>query len=110
MTPNNKKDQSALLKELRAEKKALQAEKKEIKTRAAAVRRVARVQSAQAGSSAFFGIYDSRLAANERRAIRRAKEAALGPHEDAVEALDRQIASVEQRITWVQRFGEATEA
>jgi hypothetical protein len=90
MTPNNKKDQAALLRELRAEKKGLQARKKEIKASAASVRREARQRSANAGTSHFLGwpAYDSRVAAVERRNIRRAKEAALAPHEDAVEALD----------------------
>ncbi|MBM4283003.1 MAG: hypothetical protein FJ137_20365 [Deltaproteobacteria bacterium] len=108
MTPNNKKDQAALLRELRAEKKDLQARKKEVKASAASVRREARQLSANAGTSEFLGwpTYSSKVAAMERRNIRRAKEAALAPHEDAVQALERQIATVEQRITWVQRFGD----
>ncbi len=110
-TPNTKKEQAAMLRELRAEKKELQAQKKEVKANAAQIRLAARQQSAEAGQGELLGwpIYMRGVAAAERRAIRRAKESALAPHENAVAALDRQIMNVDRRIAWVQRFGEAPE-
>ena len=107
-TPGSKKEQALLLRELRTEKKELQAEKKAIKTGASQIRREARQQASEAGivDGVFGQYYASRVATWERRAIRRAKEAALGPHEDAMTAVDRQINAVEEKITWLQRFGE----
>jgi hypothetical protein len=110
-TPNTKKEQSAMLRELRAEKKELQAQKKEVKASAAQIRLVARQQSAEAGQGQLLGwpVYMRGVAAVERRAIRRAKESALAPHENAAAALDRQILNGDRRIAWVQRFGEAAD-
>ena len=110
-TPNTKADQRVLLRELRAEKKELQAEKREIRAELATVRREARRASANAGHGSILGwqTYDGRLAAAERRAIRRQKEARLAPHEDEIDALDRQIADVDCHIEWVRRFGDAAD-
>lgn len=107
-TPGSKKEQALLLRELRTEKKELQAEKKAIKTGATQIKRDARQQASEAGyvDGIFGQYYASKIATWERRAIRRAKEAALGPHEDAMMAVDRQIDTVEKKITWLRRFGE----
>jgi hypothetical protein len=103
-TPNNAKDQKAILKELRAEKKQLQIEKKEVSTHARAIRTAARKRSADAWS-----IFGARVVAEERRSIRRQKEAMLAPHENELAAIERRMLAVEKRIAWVQRFGAADE-
>lgn len=109
MTPNTKKEQSAVLRELRADKKELQLRKREVKSAATEIRREARVASANAGRppSWMFGTYSPGVAAIERRAIRKQREAELMPHENAAAALDRQIMAIDRRINWVARFGEA---
>jgi hypothetical protein len=106
-TPDDPQAQKALLRELRAEKRELQAQKKALKLDAAEIRRSVRQQSAEAGAWSFFGrpAYSPAQAAMERRALRRERERALQPNEDAVAALDRQILAVDRRILWVQRFG-----
>jgi hypothetical protein len=108
MTPDNKKAQQAVLRDLRAQKKELQAEKRESRTAAAQVRREARVASAAAGTVWMF--YDAKVAAIQRRRIRREKEAAVAPHEDAASAIERRINALERRITWVARFGDAPDS
>jgi chromosome segregation ATPase len=105
LTPNNKSEQRALLKELRATKKDLGAQKREAKASMADIRRDAREQ-ASAAAPAVSSTWSRKMAAAERRAIRDAKDRALQPHEDEVSALERQIAAVERRIAWVQRFGD----
>jgi hypothetical protein len=105
LTPNDKKEQTALLRELRAEKKEMTARKREARADIAAVRREGRSRSIEAGVGVWT-TYDRRVAAAERRSIRRAVEAAVQPHESEVAAIDRQILALDRRIAWVQRFGD----
>lgn len=106
MTPDNPKEQRSLLKSLKAERKELQIRKKETRAAMTAVRREARIAHVDAAPSAWAGRYSRKLAAQERRSIRREKESALAPHEDEMAALDRQLVTLERRIAWVERFGE----
>jgi len=103
-TPNSPEEQKTLLKELRLRKKELQAEKREVAANMKAIRNEARAQSVHAGRG-FFG-YSSKSAAYDRRQIRYAKEAALGPHEDAKTAIERQLIQVEKDIVWAERFNK----
>lgn len=102
-TPNDETERKALLKELRAEKKELNAEKRELGAQKREVNRQARNASANAGRIIFF--YDAKVAASERRAIRRQRVRELAPFEDAIQGLERQLRDIEQRIAWVERFG-----
>jgi hypothetical protein len=102
-TPNSPEEQKVLLKELRQRKKELQVQKREIAAAMKAVRTDARQQSAEAGR--VFGVfYDSKVAASQRRSIRYAKEATLGPHEDAKAAVERQLVQIDRDILWVEKF------
>jgi len=102
-TPNDEKERKALLKELRFEKKELQLRKREIAAEKREINREARNASANAGRVLF--MYDAKMAAVERRAIRRDRVAQLAPFEDARVAIDRQIHDLDRRIMWVERFG-----
>jgi hypothetical protein len=103
LTPDNPKEQKALLKELRAEKKELALAKKEARAEMASIRTAARQATADVGPG--FGKFTRSLAADQRRSIRRNKEAMLGPRESAVAAIDRQLLALERRMAWVERFG-----
>ena len=102
-TPNSRDEQKSLLKELKQRKKELQVEKREVAATMKAIRTEARQQSSEAGR--VLGImYDSKVAAAQRRGIRYSKEAALSPHEDAKAALERQLTQVDRDILWAERF------
>lgn len=105
-TPDDEKERKALLKELRAEKKELQVQKREIAAQKREINHAARSASAGAGRQFFGLIYDSTMAAAERRAIRRQKIAELAPYENAKMAVERQILDLDRRIAWVERFGK----
>ncbi|HEY5913509.1 MAG TPA: DUF4339 domain-containing protein [Verrucomicrobiae bacterium] len=102
-TPNTSAEKELLVKELRHRKKELQAERREATAAMASIRQQARVQSVHAGKN-WIGLYDSELAAGQRRGIRYAKEAALRPHEDTKAAIDRQLIKIEKDLLWVERF------
>jgi hypothetical protein len=104
-TPNSVEEQKALLRELRQRKKELQLEKRQVAASMKAIREGARQRSAQAGRG-FFGMYNPKQAASERRSIRYRKEAALRPHEDAKAAIERQIIQIDRDILWVGRYTE----
>jgi hypothetical protein len=108
MTPDNKKEQSAILRELNADRRELKKKQKELQDNVYSVHKAAIRSIEDAGFVGFTGWqrYDPRVAAIERRAIRRARDAALAPQETAISALERQIAAVDERISWVERFGE----
>lgn len=111
LTPNSKEEQRTMLRELRAERKDLTFRKREAKAAATEVRRQARVASANAKGSVWFGhSQNRRLIAAERRDIRRAKERLVGPHESEAAAIDRQLLALDRRIAWVQRFGDEEDA
>jgi hypothetical protein len=104
-TPNSPEEQQAWLKELRLHKKELQVEKRETANAMKVIRDEARIQSVHAGKS-FLGLYDSKLASRQRRNIRYYREAALGPQENAKQAIERQILQTEKDILWAERFTE----
>lgn len=104
-TPDNKKEQAAVLRDLRAEKKELAVRKREAKASAALVRREIRTYSANLGKNDWT-TYDRRTTAATRRAIRREAGSIVRPHEDEVAAIDRQINDLDRRIAWVARFGD----
>jgi hypothetical protein len=106
MSPDNKAEQRALLKTLRAAKKELQSEKREARAAMGDIRRQARVATVAATASPWAFTISRKMAAEERRNIRRQKEAALAPHEDAAAAIERQLIVLDRRIAWVQRFGD----
>lgn len=104
-SPNSPEEQKALLKELRQRKKELQVQKREVAASMKAIRGEAQQQSVHAGKG-FLGTYNSKLATYQRRQIRYAKQAALGPEEDEKAAVERQILQVERDILWAERFKE----
>ncbi|MGO9202301.1 MAG: hypothetical protein ACLQM8_17380 [Limisphaerales bacterium] len=101
--PKTETAKNLLVKKLRHRKKELQADKRKETTTMAGIRREARVQSVSAGKT-WLGSYDSLLAADQRRAIRNAKESALGPHEEAAAAIERQIMNIESILLWLDPF------
>jgi len=103
ISPNNKEEQKALLKELRLQKKELQLEKKEINARMKDIRTTARQKYATAPYTVT-GMLGQTAA--QRRALRYNKEAALSPHESARDGIERQISLVEREILWAERFAE----
>jgi hypothetical protein len=106
-TPNDDKECKELLKELRGDKKELQVKKREIAAQKRAINHAARAASATAGRTGIiFVTYDSKLAAAQRRAIRRDRMAALAPHEDQQHAIEHEIIALDRRILWLERFGK----
>jgi len=102
-SPNSPDEQKALIKELRQRKKELQLKKREVVSNMQALRSEARQQSTIAGNT-WLGLYNSKLAARERRQIRYNKETALRPQESAKAAIERQILQVERDILWAEKF------
>ncbi|MEG4145138.1 hypothetical protein QUA24_04225 [Microcoleus sp. Pol12B5] len=102
-TPNNSDEQKALLKELYFTKKELQLQKKEVASTMKNVNERARSKSVRAGGN-FLGIYNSKIAASERRNIRYQRDAQLRPNEAKKAAIDRQILQIEKDILSVKRF------
>ncbi len=101
-TPNDETEQKLLLKELRAERKDLQLEKRELAAEKRAINRAAREASANAGHGIFF--YDSKVAASERRAIRRQRAADLAPVENHAAYIEQQMRDLDRRLVWVELF------
>ncbi|AFZ57146.1 hypothetical protein H6G54_09985 [Anabaena cylindrica FACHB-243] len=104
-TPNSPKEQKILLKELKQQKKELQLQKRELIANMRSIQADSRSRSIYAGRD-FLGIYNSKLAAHERRRIRYQKEKALRPSEDMKVAIDRQILQIDKDIIWVEKFSE----
>lgn len=102
-TPNNLDEQKALIKELSFTKKDLQLQKKEVTATMKNVNERARSRSVRAGNN-FLGIYNSKMAASERRNIRYQRDAQLRPNEAIKAAIERQILQIEKDILWVKRF------
>jgi len=101
-TPNNSDQQKALLKELSFTKKELQLQKKEVTSTMKTVNERSRSKSVRAGN--FLGIYNSKIAASERRNIRYQRDAQLRPNEAKKAAIERQILQIEKDILSVKRF------
>jgi hypothetical protein len=102
-TPNNSGEQKSLIKELSFTKKELQLQKKEVTANMKNVNEKARSRSVRAGNN-FLGIYNSKMAASERRNIRYQRDAQLRPNEAIKAAIERQILQIEKDILWVKRF------
>ncbi len=103
LLPDSRPIRDILIKEIRSRIKELKIEKKQAAMSMTEIRRDARVASDGAGKD-WLGLYDSSLAARERRGIRHAKENALQPYENAKENLERQILFLEKRIIWLERL------
>ena len=103
LIPKTAEERNLLVKELRIHKKELQLRKREATAAATAIREEARTQSAYAGKT-WLGLYDSGLAAAQRRRIRYAKEAALHPHEDVKASIQRQQLHIDQDLLWLDRL------
>jgi len=103
-TPNNSDEQKALIKELSFTKKDLQLQKKEVTATMKNVNERARSRSVRAGNNNFLGVYNSKMAASERRNIRYQRDAQLRPNEVIKAAIERQILQIEKDILWVKRF------
>ena len=101
-TPNNSDEQKALLKELSFTKKELQLQKKEVTSTMKTVNERSRSKSVRAGNC--LGIYNSKIAASERRNIRYQRDAQLRPNEAKKAAIERQILQIEKDILSVKRF------
>jgi hypothetical protein len=101
-TPNNSDEQKALIKELSFAKKELQLQKKDVTSTMKTVNERSRSKSVRAGN--FLGIYNSKIAASERRNIRYQRDAQLRPNEAKKAAIERQILQIEKDILSVKRF------
>jgi hypothetical protein len=103
LVPSSTTTRDLLLKEIRHHMKELRAKKKEATAAMTAIRREARVASDGAGKT-WIGLYDSSLAADQRRGIRHAKEETLRPYEDAKETIERQMMALEKHLIWLEQF------
>ena len=101
--PRTPAEKSSILKRMRLKKKELQSQKHEATAAMTAIRQEARVASAEAGKN-WIGLYDSELAARQRRGIRHAKEATLSPLESTKEEIEAQLIAIEKRVLFVERF------
>ena len=103
-TPNSFNEKKELLSELKNRKKELQLQKREITANMKAIRRQARMKSANAGRR-IYG-YNSKMAARQRRGIKYSKEAQLKPHEDLLTAIERQLLQTDKDIFWAESIGK----
>jgi hypothetical protein len=101
--PKTPGEKSTILKKLRLKKKELQSQKRETTAAMTAIRQEARVKSAGAGKT-WIGLYDSGLAADQRRWIRSDKEASLSPLESSREGIEAQLIAIDKRVIFVERF------
>jgi hypothetical protein len=102
VTPQNATEQRSLLKDLRAQRKDIGARKP------AAAASAHSAPTAAAKPNAWAGTPAQDVSADERRALRSAREAKSVPGADDVAAQKRWIVVIEQRIAWAQRFGDDT--
>jgi chromosome segregation ATPase len=104
ITPNDPKEQDALLKELNLEKKELQIKKREINEQMREIRTDARQKSVNIPNTLRGALSGSQYRASVRRNIRYQAEAALSPHEDAKSEVELEIIRLEKDMLWVERF------
>jgi hypothetical protein len=102
-TPNSDDGKKILLQELHQRKKELQIQKRELNLSTKQIRESARVKSAHAGRVLGM-MYDSNLAAYERRSIRYKKEALVAPYENLKVSIDRQILQIDKDILWIENI------
>lgn len=102
ITPRTREEQASLLKELKFSKKELQLKKKEVSAEMKGIRTQARQKSAGAATSLTTLLVGQKYTAVERRSIRKSKERALSPQEDAKSAIEHQILVVEKEILRVE--------
>ena len=88
-------EKNAVRKEGRITKLQLQQRKREITAKMTEIRAQARLESAQAGKS-WLGLYDSYLAADQRRNIRYQKEMALKNLEQEKQSIEQAIMKVDK--------------
>lgn len=100
LTPNSPEERKEMVDELKQLKKELQLEKRETKAAMRDIRADARTASVQAS----FWAYSRKHSARQRRTIRYQAERKLGPHEDAVQAIERQINAIDRRVMWLERY------
>lgn len=100
LTPNSSEERNEMVAELKQLKKELQLEKRETKAAMRDIRSEARTASVKAS----YWAYSRKYSASQRRSIRYQAERKLGPHEDAVQAIDRQINSIDRRLMWLERY------
>ena len=98
--PKSPAEKVQLIKELRQEKKEITAKKRETTMAMAAIRQLARRQSANVRS----GPDMAAAAAHERRKICREKEAALAPLETTKAKLEHELMNLEKHLLWIERF------
>lgn len=104
-TPNSVNEKKLLLQELNQRKKELKIQKRELNIDAKQIRETARAQSVHAGKMLGV-IYDSKLAAFERRSIRYKKESLVAPYESLKVSIDRQILQIDKDILWIENITE----
>lgn len=100
LTPNSPEERKEMVAELKQIKKELQLEKRETKAAMRDIRADARTASVKAS----YWAYSRKYSARQRRSIRYQAERQLGPHEDSVQAIDRQINAVDRRLLWLERY------
>jgi hypothetical protein len=88
---------TAKLKALRIQKKEVQELKRQLSAQMTALRNEARRQSSGAGGT-WLGLYDSELAASQRRGIRQKKEALILPLEQKKSIADGLLAQIDKQI------------
>ena len=101
-TPTSKGEQTQMLKELRQQKKELAVQKRSINENMRAARTKTRQEMSE-----WTGVQGGMLgdvARMKRASIRRQKETALHPQENARAAIERQLIEIDKRFTWVSRF------
>ncbi|MEG4488526.1 hypothetical protein [Microcoleus sp. D2_18a_B4] len=101
-TPKNSEEKKTLLKELTLAKKELQLQKREVAATMKNVNQESRSKSVRAGS--YLWMYNSKIAAKERRKIRYQRDAELKPNEATKAAIERQILQIDKDIMLIKHF------
>ena len=103
-TPKNLDEKKTLLKELSHAKKELELQKREVTATMKNLNQESRSKSVSAGT--YLWMYNSKLAAKERRKIRYQRDAELKPNEATKAAIERQILQIDKDILSVKSFTE----
>lgn len=103
-TPKNSDEKKTLLKELSHAKKELELQKREVTATMKNLNQESRSKSVRAGT--YLWMYNSKLAAKERRKIRYQRDAELKPNEATKSAIERQILQIDKDILSIKFFTE----
>jgi hypothetical protein len=103
-TPDSRGERKAMVQDLRLVKKELGMKKRQINAAMRDVRSGASVRSANVGTG--LGLFISTPSSRrfERMSIRLDKEAALAPHMNERDLIERQMEAVERHILWLEKI------